>query len=207
MISDLLNALNYLHQMNIVHRDIKLENLLVSYVPIPMNDNNDSSNNETINNKNLQRQYRRMIKLADFGLAVQIEPGEKLYTVCGTPTYVAPEILLEIGYSFPVDIWAAGVILYILLSGQPPFANEENDQIQLFDQIITGNFDLIGPQWRHVSSSAKCMILSMLVVQQTKRITAQQVLNHRWLLQYNNNNQLIKSKLSSDSLANDYLNL
>ncbi|KAH9520600.1 Serine/threonine-protein kinase dclk1, variant 2 [Dermatophagoides farinae] len=209
MISDLLNALYYLHQMNIVHRDIKLENLLVSYVPIPLNDNNSPNNDETINNRNQQRQYRRMIKLADFGLAVEVEPGEKLYTVCGTPTYVAPEILLEIGYSFPVDIWAAGVILYILLSGQPPFANEENDQVQLFDQIISGNFDLIGPQWRHISASAKCMIHSMLVVTQTKRITAQQILNHRWLLQHtsNSNNQSIKSKSSADQLANDYLNL
>lgn len=189
MISDLLNALNYLHRLNIVHRDVKLENLLVFYETINCQKmSRDISNDlHSYNFNNQLRQYRRRVKLADFGLAVEIKNNEKLFTVCGTPTYVAPEILLEVGYSFPVDIWAAGVILFILLSGLPPFLSDENDQAQLFDQIISGKFEFSPIQWRSVSDNAKRMIQSMLCVHQSKRITASQLLKHVWLNNFNSN--------------------
>ena len=174
MVNDLMQALAYLHRHNIVHRDIKLENLMVAFVPLT----NLSKTNEE---DTIPRRYRQMIKLADFGLAVEISSNELLFTVCGTPTYVAPEILLEIGYSFPVDIWAAGVIGYILLCGFPPFANEENDQDMLFDQIISGKFDFGGRQWAEVSDTAKDLITAMLNTEQSERMTAQQVLKHEWL--------------------------
>lgn len=190
MITDLLSALNYLHQLNIVHRDVKLENLLVFYETINCKKSNRSISNDgglqsVYNTSNQFRQYRRRVKLADFGLAVEIKNNEKLFTVCGTPTYVAPEILLEVGYSFPVDIWAAGVILFILLSGVPPFVSDENDQAQLFDQIISGKFEFSINQWRSVSDNAKRMIQSMLCVHQSKRITARQLLNHVWINNFN----------------------
>ena len=174
MVNDLMQAVAYLHRHNLVHRDIKLENLMVAFVPLA----NAARTNE---DGTIPRRYRQMIKLADFGLAVEISCNELLFTVCGTPTYVAPEILLEIGYSFPVDVWAAGVIAYILLCGFPPFANEENDQDMLFDQIISGKFDFAGRQWREISNSAKELITAMLNVEQSDRISAPQVLKHEWL--------------------------
>lgn len=175
-VNDLVQALAYLHRHNIVHRDIKLENLMVAFVPLT------NSTRASLEDGPVPRRYRQMIKLADFGLAVEINPNELLFTVCGTPTYVAPEILLEIGYTFPVDIWAAGVIAYILLCGYPPFANEENDQDALFDQIISCKFDFEGRQWREISDQAKDLITSLLNVEQSARLTAVQVLKHPWLL-------------------------
>ena len=175
MVNDLMQAVAYLHRHNIVHRDIKLENLMVAFVPL-------TNSSRTTSDCPVPRRYRQMIKLADFGLAVEISTNELLFTVCGTPTYVAPEILLEIGYSFAVDIWAAGVIAYILLCGFPPFANEENDQDMLFDQIISGKFDFEGRQWTEVTDLAKDLISAMLNVEQSERMTATQVLHHQWLL-------------------------
>lgn len=176
MVNDLMQALAYLHQHNIVHRDIKLENLMVAFVPL-----NNSQAQRIHADGSIPRRYRQMIKLADFGLAVEVLSNELLFTVCGTPTYVAPEILLEIGYTFPVDIWAAGVIAFILLCGYPPFGNEENDQNMLFDQIIAGKFEFNGRIWASVSQIAKDLITEMLNVEQTTRINAQQVLKHPWL--------------------------
>src|SRR5699024_224072 len=171
MITDLVTAIQYLHHRNIVHRAIKSENLMVPLVPVSGGNGNHQ-----------RRRYRQMIKLADFGLAVEIRSNERLFTVCGTPTYVAPEILLEVGYGLPVDIWAAGVIAYILLSGYPPFANEDNDQDRLFDQIIAGAFEFTDSQWRDISPDARQLIRSMLCVDQRRRLTADQVLEHPWLV-------------------------
>lgn len=158
MIHDLSSALSYLHSLNIVHRDVKPENLLIS-------DTNGI----------------KSLKLGDFGLAVEIEDNERLYSVCGTPTYVAPEILAETGYGKEVDIWAAGVITYILLCGFPPFANEDNDQDLLFDQILSGSFEFTQPFWDTISDSAKELITEMLEVDPNRRITAAQVIDHRWV--------------------------
>lgn len=175
IVNDLVNAIAYLHQNSIVHRDIKLENLMVDFVPISGGVNSA----RLVNQETVPRRYRQIIKLTDFGLAVQIKEEEKLYTVCGTPIYVAPEILLEIGYSFPVDIWAAGVIAYILLSGYPPFNNE--DQSKLFDLILGGKIEFPPTHWSAISPSAKKLIKSMLTVEQSQRISAEQVLRHKWI--------------------------
>ena len=138
MMYDLANALVYLHNSNIVHRDVKPENLLCE-------------KNKNVEAKNF-KPYN--FKLADFGLAVNVEPKKPLMTVCGTPTYVAPEILAETGYSIEVDNWAAGVICYILLCGFPPFRNRqtneqgqrmnsEEQQEELFSQIQEANYSQI----------------------------------------------------------------
>lgn len=86
-----------------------------------------------------------MLKLADFGLACEVI--EPLYAVCGTPTYVAPEILMEAGYGLKIDVWAAGIILYILLCGFPPFVSPDNQQEPLFDAILSGIFEFPEPYW------------------------------------------------------------
>ncbi|XP_062243873.1 serine/threonine-protein kinase DCLK2 isoform X4 [Platichthys flesus] len=157
MIYNLAGALKYLHSMNIVHRDIKPENLLVFEYP-------DGT---------------KSLKLGDFGLATVVEGP--LNTVCGTPTYVAPEIISESGYGLKVDIWAAGVITYILLCGFPPFRSESNLQEELFDQILQGRLDFPSPYWDNITDSAKELIGKMLQVNVEARYTAQDVLSHPWV--------------------------
>uniref|UniRef100_A0A8C4HQT7 Serine/threonine-protein kinase DCLK2 n=1 Tax=Dicentrarchus labrax TaxID=13489 RepID=A0A8C4HQT7_DICLA len=155
MVYNLAGALKYLHSLNIVHRDIKPENLLVFEYP-------DGT---------------KSLKLGDFGLATVVEGP--LYTVCGTPTYVAPEIIAESGYGLKVDIWAAGVITYILLCGFPPFRS--NMQEDLFDQILLGRLEFPSPYWDNITDSAKELIGQMLQVNVEARYTAQDILSHPWV--------------------------
>ncbi|KAM8975881.1 serine/threonine-protein kinase DCLK1 isoform 2-T2 [Pelodytes ibericus] len=157
MLYNLMSAIKYLHSLNIVHRDIKPENLLVY-------EHQDGS---------------KSLKLGDFGLATVVDGP--LYTVCGTPTYVAPEIIAETGYGLKVDIWAAGVITYILLCGFPPFRGSGDDQEVLFDQILMGQVDFPSPYWDNVSDSAKELITMMLQVDVDQRFSALQVLEHPWV--------------------------
>ncbi|KAM9187310.1 serine/threonine-protein kinase DCLK3 [Dugong dugon] len=157
MIMDLCKALVHMHDKGIVHRDLKPENLLVQR-------NEDKSTT---------------LKLADFGLAkLVVRP---IFTVCGTPTYVAPEILSEKGYGLEVDMWAAGVILYILLCGFPPFRSPERDQDELFNIIQLGRFEFLAPYWDNISDAAKDLVSRLLVVDPKKRYTAHQVLRHPWI--------------------------
>uniref|UniRef100_A0A8C2X2G4 Serine/threonine-protein kinase DCLK2 n=1 Tax=Cyclopterus lumpus TaxID=8103 RepID=A0A8C2X2G4_CYCLU len=157
MVYNLAGALKYLHSTNIVHRDIKPENLLVFEYP-------DGT---------------KSLKLGDFGLATVVEGP--LYTVCGTPTYVAPEIISESGYGLKVDIWAAGVITYILLCGFPPFRSESNMQEDLFEQILLGRLDFPSPYWDNITDSAKELIGKMLQVNAEGRYSAQDILRHPWV--------------------------
>ncbi|XP_012892593.1 PREDICTED: serine/threonine-protein kinase DCLK3-like [Dipodomys ordii] len=119
------------------------------------------------------------LKLADFGLAKHA--ARPIFTVCGTPTYVAPEILSEKGYGLQVDMWAAGVILYILLCGFPPFRSPERDQDELFSIIQLGHFEFLAPYWDNISDAAKDLVSRLLVVDPQKRSTAHQVLQHPWI--------------------------
>ncbi|KAM4050750.1 serine/threonine-protein kinase DCLK2 isoform 2-T2 [Anomaloglossus baeobatrachus] len=157
MIYNLASAMKYLHSLHIVHRDIKPENLLVCEYP----------------------DKTKSLKLGDFGLATIVDGP--LYTVCGTPTYVAPEIIAENGYGLKVDIWAAGVITYILLCGFPPFRSENNLQEDLFDQILIGKLEFPSPYWDNITDSAKELISCMLQVNVEDRFTADQILSHPWV--------------------------
>ncbi len=120
-----------------------------------------------------------MLKLADFGLAMEVK--EPIYTVCGTPTYVAPEILRESGYGLRVDMWAAGVITYIMLCGFPPFRSAKRRQSELFDLIQSGTFEYLSPYWDDVSNEARDLVSNLLVVDIPKRYSADQALNHKWV--------------------------
>ncbi|XP_077333146.1 serine/threonine-protein kinase DCLK2 isoform X4 [Lithobates pipiens] len=157
MVYNLASAMEYLHSLNIVHRDIKPENLLVCEYP----------------------DKTKSLKLGDFGLATVVDGP--LYTVCGTPTYVAPEIIAETGYGLKVDIWAAGVITYILLCGFPPFRSDNNLQEDLFDQILIGKLEFPSPYWDNITDSAKELISCMLQVNVEDRFTAEQILSHPWV--------------------------
>lgn len=157
MIAHLTRALAYLHCRNIVHRDVKPENLLVDF------------DGDRI----------RTLKLGDFGLACEVD--EPLYIVCGTPTYVAPEILAESGYGIKIDVWAAGVILYILLCGFPPFVTLDDDQERLFDAILAGQYEFREEYWHGISAAAKELIQNMLQHVPELRFGAEDVLDHHWL--------------------------
>mmetsp|Transcript_18708 Transcript_18708/g.40335 ORF Transcript_18708/g.40335 Transcript_18708/m.40335 type:complete len:327 (-) Transcript_18708:152-1132(-) len=153
----LTDALAYLHDLKIVHRDLKPENLLYA---------SEADDAE--------------IKIADFGLARVVSGGDMMKTACGTPGYVAPEILKNQGYdSGAVDVWSVGVILYILLCGFPPFYEEELPA--LFDQILHARFDFPSPWWDSISQDAKDLVMAMLTIDPKKRIAAVEVRNHKWI--------------------------
>ncbi|XP_013103487.2 serine/threonine-protein kinase GA29083 [Stomoxys calcitrans] len=159
MIKHLAAAMAYLHSMSIVHRDIKPENLLVEL---------DESGNVIV------------LKLADFGLACEVT--EPLYAVCGTPTYVAPEILMETGYGLKIDVWAAGIILYILLCGFPPFVSPDNQQDPLFDAIISGIYEFPDPYWSGIGNGVRDLIANMLQSDPDVRFTSEDILDHYWTM-------------------------
>ncbi|KAK7138632.1 hypothetical protein R3I93_015920 [Phoxinus phoxinus] len=157
MITDISQALEYIHNKSIAHRDIKPENLLVQ-----------RHGNGSLN-----------LKLADFGLAMVVT--EPVFTVCGTPTYVAPEILAETGYGVGVDVWAMGVILFVLLSGFPPFRSPDRNQEELFRLIQKGEVHFLSPYWDNVSEGAKALVRALLEVNPNRRLTASQTLQQDWL--------------------------
>jgi len=155
----LCDALHYLHEKGIVHRDLKPENILL-----------EKTANGSIG----------QIKVADFGLARMVKQNDMMKTACGTPGYVAPEVLQNKGYSSgAVDIWSSGVILYILLCGFPPFYEEELPA--LFDQILKGRYDFPTPWWDNISPDAKNLVRKMLTVDPNKRIKAADVKTDKWI--------------------------
>lgn len=156
-------ALEYCHSQDVVHRDLKPENLLYS-------DNTDDA----------------VVKLADFGLAKVCKEEPFMKTACGTPGYVAPEILQGDKYDFKVDVWSFGVIAYILLCGFPPFYHPNN--AELFRQIKRGKYEFPSPYWDNVSKDAKDFIDFMLVTNPVERPTISEVLKHKWLVGDSNSN-------------------
>jgi calcium/calmodulin-dependent protein kinase I len=158
LVKILLSAIKYCHDKDVVHRDLKPENLLL------MSADDDAS-----------------IKLADFGFAKTVTKDDAgLVTTCGTPGYVAPEILEGTAYGKPVDIWSIGVITYILLAGYPPF--HDDSQPILFRKIRKGKYQYDSPYWDNVSDDAKDFISRMLVVDPKNRAAASDLLEHRWIM-------------------------
>ncbi|XP_023933561.1 calcium/calmodulin-dependent protein kinase type II subunit beta isoform X3 [Lingula anatina] len=155
----ILESVSYCHQHSVVHRDLKPENLLLA-----------------------SKAKGAAVKLADFGLAIEVQGEQQAwYGFAGTPGYLSPEVLRKDPYGKPVDIWACGVILYILLVGYPPFWDE--DQHRLYAQIKAGAYDYPSPEWDTVTPEAKNLINSMLTVNPAKRITAGDALKHPWICQ------------------------
>uniref|UniRef100_A0A671MDR9 calcium/calmodulin-dependent protein kinase n=1 Tax=Sinocyclocheilus anshuiensis TaxID=1608454 RepID=A0A671MDR9_9TELE len=175
-IQQILEAVLHCHQMGVVHRDLKPENLLLA-----------------------SKCKNAAVKLADFGLAIEVQGDQqkKIQLFCiicltsgiqmvfsgfaGTPGYLSPEVLRKEAYGKPVDIWACGVILYILLVGYPPFWDE--DQHKLYQQIKAGAYDFPSPEWDTVTPEAKNLINQMLTINPAKRIMAQEALKHPWVCQ------------------------
>nr|XP_046172690.1 calcium/calmodulin-dependent protein kinase type II subunit beta-like isoform X9 [Oncorhynchus gorbuscha] len=158
-IQQILEAVLHCHQSGVVHRDLKPENLLLA-----------------------SKCKNAAVKLADFGLAIEVQGDQQAwFGFAGTPGYLSPEVLRKEAYGKPVDIWACGVILYILLVGYPPFWDE--DQHKLYQQIKAGAYDFPSPEWDSVTPEAKNLINQMLTINPAKRITAQEALKHPWVSQ------------------------
>ncbi|KAL0108178.1 hypothetical protein PUN28_015038 [Cardiocondyla obscurior] len=158
-IQQILESVHHCHHNGVVHRDLKPENLLLA-----------------------SKAKGAAVKLADFGLAIEVQgDAQAWYGFAGTPGYLSPEVLKKEPYGKPVDIWACGVILYILLVGYPPFWDE--DQHRLYGQIKAGSYDYPSPEWDTVTPEAKNLINQMLTVNPGKRITASEALKHPWICQ------------------------
>lgn len=155
---DLLSAIAYLHANGIAHRDVKLENLLCMRTTWPLH-----------------------VKLADFGFAnyIRSDRDNLLSSFVGTPYYIAPEMLRGKGHGRPVDVWACGVVMYILLSGKFPFGG--NGEKEYYARVLSTDAYFPAKEWDHVSASAKHLVRGMLDKDPSKRLTAEQCLNHPWL--------------------------
>ncbi|XP_046823615.1 calcium/calmodulin-dependent protein kinase type II delta chain isoform X10 [Vespa crabro] len=158
-IQQILESVHHCHYNGVVHRDLKPENLLLA-----------------------SKAKGAAVKLADFGLAIEVSgESQAWFGFAGTPGYLSPEVLKKEPYGKPVDIWACGVILYILLVGYPPFWDD--DQHRLYAQIKAGSYDYPSPEWDTVTPEAKNLINQMLTVNPSKRITANEALKHPWICQ------------------------
>ncbi|KAL1773991.1 serine serine/threonine-protein kinase 33 isoform X1 [Sigmodon hispidus] len=165
IIQSLASAIAYLHNKDIVHRDLKLENIMVK--SSFMDDNNEMNLN---------------IKVTDFGLAVRKHGSRSegmMQTTCGTPIYMAPEVINAHEYSQQCDIWSIGVIMYLLLCGEPPFL--ANTEEKLFELIRKGELQFQDPVWDSVSDSAKNVLKQLMKVDPAHRITAKELLDNQWL--------------------------
>ncbi|KAJ8409378.1 hypothetical protein AAFF_G00235760 [Aldrovandia affinis] len=162
VIRQVMEAVGYLHSLQIVHRNLKLENLVY-----------------------YNRLKQSKIVISDFHLA-KLENG-LIKEPCGTPEYLAPEVVGRQRYGRPVDCWALGVIMYILLSGNPPFYDEtddddyENHDKNLFRKILAGDYEFDSPYWDDISDSAKGLVARLMEVDQDQRLTAQEAINHEWI--------------------------
>ncbi|KAL9986398.1 hypothetical protein ACROYT_G000541 [Oculina patagonica] len=159
-VRQICDALKYVHNHHppIIHRDLKPENLLYA-------DDKDTA----------------ALKIADFGLSKMLygEQGNT-NTVCGTPGYCAPEVLLGKSYDTQIDMWAVGVIAYILLCGFEPFYDERGDQA-MFQRILKCDYEFVTPWWDEVSENAKDLVKKLIVLDPKKRLTAGQALQHPWV--------------------------
>lgn len=156
LVIKMLKAVAYLHIRQIAHCDMKPKNLLL------MSDDNDS-----------------FIKLADFGFSARVHEPKSLTKQCGTPFFVAPEILLRKGYDQQSDMWSVGCIIFLLLSGQLPFMGRS--QKELFRKIVAGKYEFKENEWAGVSEDARDLVRGLLVLEPDDRMTAIQAVRHKWL--------------------------
>jgi calcium-dependent protein kinase len=173
IMKQLLSAVNYIHSNQIVHRDLKPENIL------------------------LDTKKDNIIKIIDWGEARFFDKNKKMNRISGTPYYIAPEVLGE-KYDEKCDIWSCGVIMYILLSGHPPF-NGDSDKA-IMNKIRIGKYSFPDEDWEHISSDAKDLISKMLKFKSSERYSASDCLKHKWLCSKTTN--LVDSNFSIRSLQN-----
>eukprot|EP01018_Ginkgo_biloba_P030540 Gb_32592 [translate_table: standard] len=157
LLKSLMEALRYCHSKGVAHRDLKPDNILFKH---------NSS-------------FPHHIKLADFGHASSFSPGQRMRGIVGTPHYVAPEVLAGDEYNEKVDVWSAGVVVYILLSGIPPFMGETPQEI--FERVMRGHLRFPTDRWLAISQSAKDLLRRMIAKDVAARFSTDQVLEHPWI--------------------------
>ncbi|CAK0733939.1 hypothetical protein CVIRNUC_000358 [Coccomyxa viridis] len=148
-------VVDHMHQLGVMHRDIKPENFLLT-----------------------DKSADAMLKLCDFGLSAYWKPGKRLSTIVGSCYYVAPEVLRR-DYGVEADMWSLGVMLYILLSGLPPFWGD--DESQIFKSVLRAELDFVTPPWPKISAAAKDCVSQLLTVKAEARPSASELLQHPWL--------------------------
>lgn len=153
----LLSCINFLHKNDIIHRDLKPENLLLE------------------SNKDFHS-----IKLIDFGISLIYDKKDFLTERIGTPYYIAPEVWKR-KYNEKCDVWSAGVIMYILLSGEPPFNGQSDEEIK--QKILKGKFKMEGKTWKAISDEAKDLIKKLLTFNHEDRQSAEDALSHPWVVE------------------------
>ncbi len=151
----MMRTVAHCHNLGVIHRDLKPENFVLK-----------------------TKEPDAAIKAIDFGLSTYFEPQQHFHDIVGSAYYVAPEVLKR-NYSNEADVWSAGVILYILLAGVPPFWAQSEQAI--FDEVLKGKYDLRSDPWDKISEGAKDVVRKMLVSDPKQRATAQEVLNHPWV--------------------------
>ena len=186
IIYQVLSAINYCHKMNIIHRDLKPENIFIV--------KREDYDNDLL-----------FIKIGDFGTAKWFEENKIERNVVGSCYYIAPEVL-EKKYNEKCDLWSIGVIMYILLSGKPPF-NGVNDE-EIYKKILNGSYDLKNEPWDKISNEAKDLIYKLLLRDTEKRINAEDALKHKWFID-NQSKELfnkIENKVVIEKMINNLLN-
>ncbi|EFA79680.1 putative protein serine/threonine kinase [Heterostelium album PN500] len=181
LVRQIVSAVEYMHQHGVCHRDLKPENLLCS----------------------ADDEAEQFVRIADFGLSKIFEGGEELKTACGTPDYVAPEILECKPYDTSVDMWSIGVITYILLCGFAPFYADTHHE--LFQKILDLEYDFPEPEWSGITDHAKDFISQLLVISPTERSSASQCMKHPWLAENNDNSDKDKRLDLAINSMKDYV--
>lgn len=175
LVVKMLKAVAYCHARKIAHCDMKPKNLLL------MSDDNDS-----------------FIKLADFGFAARVHEPKSLTKQCGTPFFVAPEILMRKAYDHNSDMWSVGCIVFLLLSGNLPFMGRS--QKELFRKIVAGKYEFKDEDWSGISEDAKDLVRRMLVLNPDERISSSEAIRHKWLKTSRDRLSLISLQSTSQRL-------
>ncbi|GJP32911.1 hypothetical protein CLOM_g17494 [Closterium sp. NIES-68] len=177
----IVSAVAFCHSRGIVHRDLKPENILL-HQSSPANGNAP----------------QRLAKVADFGLAVQIDRQTKACGVAGSPFYMAPEVLSG-EYGFEADVWSLGVVLYVLLSGSPPFWGADDNAV--FRAVLDAPLDLTSGAWAGVSAEAKGLLRCMLHRDPRRRPSAAKLLSHPWILVHAFGGRVVRKIVSRQAMA------
>lgn len=188
VIHSILKTVDYMHSNHIAHRDLKPENLLLRTPSSPdenstgVSGGGDDSHRRGGSSSGRRRRRpplsKHEVKVADFGLAAHVERPRSLIERCGTPMYVAPEVLRGVPYDQSCDLWSIGVMVYFFLSGCPPFMDRRKQG--LYQKIVTGSFSFANEGWDSISHDAKDFIAACLIVNPKDRITAEEALCHPW---------------------------
>lgn len=201
--TQILTGLKYLHNQNIIHRDIKPENILLNITRRTSPDQKQLGPWD-------ENEIDIQVKIADFGLAKFTGEMQFTNTLCGTPSYVAPEVLTKTGYTTKVDMWSSGVILYVCLCGFPPFS-EQLGPPSLKEQILQAKYAFYTPYWDNIDDSILHLISNLLVLDPNSRFSVDEAFVHPWLNDRNTQSSMVNDmqrlQLGENQLPKTYTEL